>query len=526
MIPLSNTPRSSAPNGLPRPPSALSTAMVRTPSFINQLQIPCDPRMQNILELNNLLWKQVQTNGKRHLVCTCKNCVTTTSSGHTPTLLSGSKLDLHIAQEWNKSRSNNPELPQQNRQILGSMIDSSLRFLEDRAAIPENLITRTTLLPKGNLNWRLTHRTRYLVATYIEPIRARYHQGLTENNAHTYSFLEGALKITFTATEILFHKAVIGAGTQKEVIKLKNFDTNETKALLQIKNTHDQKKVKKIQKQMANEYKLLKLFQGVEGIAQLSRVTLMGPSSLRMGSTGFIMNYYNSGDLQSYIKRSRSQLTNHVKGDICYQLANGLLAMHLKGIYHGDIKLQNIFVSVKSRDSKVKVALGDFGYSRTKPSLSGFRGFTANYVSPELAEYLTTVPSKLDQDNSQPVHGDLSLRQSAAKIDVWALGVTFFKLTHCKHPYQQLNTVPPNTDPTTRQRAFLKNVTKMKSREWQKKNTSIGDLDTRYLMDEITYRMLDPNPNTRPNIREVSRQMQVILSSIKVNNATLDNSKQ
>lgn len=106
-----------------------------------------------------------------------------------------------------------------------------------------------------------------------------------------------------------------------------------------------------------------------------------------------------------------------------YQLAKGLLHIHLNNLVHRDIKPSNVLISTAYWPVKVKWA--DFGLSKTthsggKYTLSGVRG-TATYIAPEMlnAHVGSSQKSVCDQ-----------------KSDIFSSGILFFEiLADGEHPF-------------------------------------------------------------------------------------------
>ncbi|KAI8851332.1 kinase-like domain-containing protein [Chytridium lagenaria] len=102
------------------------------------------------------------------------------------------------------------------------------------------------------------------------------------------------------------------------------------------------------------------------------------------------------------------------------ELVKGISFLHDRGILHGDIKLENVFVNVdKSNNRITSVQLGDFGASRVigKGLLVGCRG-THGYMPPEMfmnefygidADWfsfaVTLLNMRLMEDVFDPFHG-------------------------------------------------------------------------------------------------------------------------
>ncbi len=94
------------------------------------------------------------------------------------------------------------------------------------------------------------------------------------------------------------------------------------------------------------------------------------------------------GDLGSYLSSMCQKMTHlswDLKLDLCYQVANGLQALHEADIIHADLKCENILLQISARGAAV-VKLTDFGFSLiglNKPNITVSHGkslFEANWL--------------------------------------------------------------------------------------------------------------------------------------------------
>jgi len=120
-------------------------------------------------------------------------------------------------------------------------------------------------------------------------------------------------------------------------------------------------------------------------------VQLMDLAQTRDGLLYLVMELLEGIDLAQFMKR-RGPISRLESVDIVSQLCSGLAAAHAEGVYHRDLKPQNIFL-VKPDDPVPVVKILDFGLSRV--SRPGTRSLwytggstpvgTPLYIAPELA---------------------------------------------------------------------------------------------------------------------------------------------
>lgn len=125
---------------------------------------------------------------------------------------------------------------------------------------------------------------------------------------------------------------------------------------------------------------------------------------------------------------NNENLSDNEKIDICNQLINGLDYLHLNGIYHRDIKLENIMIEIKqnpdgTRKFIVKYIDFNFGCKDQVSCLYTIYGQgTPIYISPEFAK---NVINKIENKTLYRYH------------DLWALGCTLYTIISKKFLVQQ-----------------------------------------------------------------------------------------
>ncbi len=76
-------------------------------------------------------------------------------------------------------------------------------------------------------------------------------------------------------------------------------------------------------------------------------------------------------DLRTFIDSFSSQpISIKLIKDIIKQILSGLSYIHLEGVFHRDLKPQNILINYDKETNKAVVKLADFGLARTYSTIS------------------------------------------------------------------------------------------------------------------------------------------------------------
>jgi len=133
-----------------------------------------------------------------------------------------------------------------------------------------------------------------------------------------------------------------------------------------------------------------------------------------------VAEYCPGGDLFEQISKVNC-LSEEVARDYFHQSLMALRQIHVHGIYHLDISLENLFIADGNR-----IVLADFGCARKwqigkRANFGNYRPGKWQYMCPEIFAF-------------QPVFGELA--------DVWSIGVCLFIMLTGKAPFR----VPSNDD--------------------------------------------------------------------------------
>ncbi|EGD72728.1 CAMK/TSSK protein kinase [Salpingoeca rosetta] len=125
-----------------------------------------------------------------------------------------------------------------------------------------------------------------------------------------------------------------------------------------------------------------------------------------------VMQYACGGDLLDFINKGGA-LTEDRARAIFYQLMEALGHCHALGIYHRDLKCENILL-----DDSNNILVSDFGFATVVDSPS-------TWLMTHCGSYAYAAPEILD---GRPYHGD--------KSDVWSLGVVLYAMTCGRLPFR------------------------------------------------------------------------------------------
>lgn len=130
-----------------------------------------------------------------------------------------------------------------------------------------------------------------------------------------------------------------------------------------------------------------------------------------MSQIDLIMEYFEGPNLKNYLIKKGRLPESHVSF-ILKQLVQALNHCHSRGIYHLDVKPENILVN-----SNLKIKMIDFAFAVRQVDDSKIKKFcgTPSYMAPEIHR----------KEHYQP-----------AKADVWALGVITYRLFTGKAPFK------------------------------------------------------------------------------------------
>ena len=176
-----------------------------------------------------------------------------------------------------------------------------------------------------------------------------------------------------------------------------------------------------------------------------------------------IMEYMNNGDIKGYISAHQNMnkpIPEDELWELFYQCIAGLFYIHTKTLIHRDIKPANLFMT----DDKA-IKIGDFGISGTGKKKDTLMIGTPNFMSPEMFQ------------NTGYTN----------KVDVYALGISFFEMCFYDAPRQIVEVKDINGV-----RGEIKDCP-------PKYNVNFYSKEMTYLI----YWMIERDPNKRPTAQQV-----------------------
>ena len=208
-------------------------------------------------------------------------------------------------------------------------------------------------------------------------------------------------------------------------------------------------------------------------------------------------NYYKDGTaFKKYIIDDKIKIENiKIVVSIFRDILNALYHCYLNGITHRDIKLENILIGEKKNNEFNHHILCDFGLSRK--SLTKMKRIcgTYNYMSPEM--WFIKKEEKYDY-----------------KTDIFSLGALIIEIVNGESPFYdeyrcRFKNVYKNLD------KCLNNST---DRYYEKKifNDIWYSNEEWNIFRKLLINMIQPLPNNRYNYNDILKELDIILSIVKL----------
>lgn len=162
---------------------------------------------------------------------------------------------------------------------------------------------------------------------------------------------------------------------------------------------------------LAREVQVLKEAEGCENVVRF--VEALEDSKFVYVVTELL----EGGDLYQRLRRKKRGFEEVEVLETALQITAALKYLHVKGIAHRDLKLENIMFTTRDQDATVKIV--DFGLCHWNKASGTHKGSgeycgTLQYIAPEIAAKRNYVPEELD---------------------MWGLGIVMFALISKKLPF-------------------------------------------------------------------------------------------
>ena len=198
--------------------------------------------------------------------------------------------------------------------------------------------------------------------------------------------------------------------------------------------------IKFMSKEKKTERELFALRQELEILSELGHpniITLFGSKEDKCGFS-VVMEFAPGGDLFQMLAKKKRLAEPDVR-EIAIQIVDALHYLHMNGVVHRDIKLQNILIG---SDGTMKLC--DFGFARRINFHNTQTGSKATPTSTNdkrndiALDYQMRNCDLLSSIKGTPLYMAPEIMQEKAydhKIDLWSLGVLLFELVTGKPPF-------------------------------------------------------------------------------------------
>ncbi|GES99846.1 kinase-like domain-containing protein [Rhizophagus clarus] len=174
-------------------------------------------------------------------------------------------------------------------------------------------------------------------------------------------------------------------------------------------------------REIVHELKLQRDIQFHDNIIKFYGVAQFDPENQIDGSKNYllVMEYADSGPLNSYLKKNYNRLTWHDKYNLAYQLACAVSCLHNEGIVHRDLHSGNVLIHQNT------VKLSDFGLSKRIKSSSNTKTQLFGIIP-----YVD--PKKFGGGRKNKNSQIFSLNE---KSDIYSVGVLFWEISNGQPPF-------------------------------------------------------------------------------------------
>ncbi|KAI8089890.1 kinase-like domain-containing protein [Halteromyces radiatus] len=171
-----------------------------------------------------------------------------------------------------------------------------------------------------------------------------------------------------------------------------------------------------------------------------------------------VMELCDQGDLFDFVVQQDKSDENVVKSSFI-QILEAVEHMHAQGVYHRDLKLENVLLKSDNHDddcSTFTCKVADFGLATRERYSLEFGCGSTTYLAPEHFDddhhtTTTTSTKATDGDTTELVPYD------AAASDVWSVGILLLAFLFGRNPWQEATSMDPSFVEYRRDPSILKN---------------------------------------------------------------------
>ena len=294
---------------------------------------------------------------------------------------------------------------------------------------------------------------------------------------------------------------VLGGGAFSKVLKVKSKKTLDIYAMKRVDWGHFVNEERLNRKYIENEMLILNNLND-SNIIKCYKIFKDDNDMLY-----FIMEFMNNSDLKAFSEANQS-LNVHIPEDklwdIFYKCLSGLNYIHKKGLIHRDIKLENLFL-----DDKFNIKLGDFNISETEDE-NAAKFFTLNED-----EIYNLIKEDIREGTNGYMAPELFLSEYPKydkKIDVFAMGVSFFQLCYWDNPYD----TSKFEDWGAYKRYIFSNEPDNFKKKYFQKNIYSNEVN------DIIYKMMEKDPVKRIDTLEAYNEVRKYFVEKYVKNTSID----
>lgn len=214
------------------------------------------------------------------------------------------------------------------------------------------------------------------------------------------------------------------------------------------------------------------------------------------GKYYILMEFINNGDMKGYIlvhQNMNKQIPEAELWELFYQCMSGLVCIHKSNIIHRDIKPANLFLT----DNKT-IKIGDFGVSANRNKNQN-NNQNESVSKPNTKETLSIgTPLYMSPEM-------FSNQEYGSKVDVYAMGCTFYEMCHYHPPRMPMPVMNPRGEITMQ----LQDIT-------PKDNNSYSDE-----VKNLINLMIERDQNNRPHSDKIFQIIKYKYNSFKYQNSSI-----